>query len=370
MNKRFAKSFRPRVGNLKPNEPCNIRHHYRGAMREVIGILDLWASNDPEERFVWCGVDAIVEHCKRLSKKPFRKRQVEYALAEFRARYIISKKVVRIRDGKEVEGFIVAPHVSLAVRKSETVCLLTGQFHASGKWQRDIKLVDNAGKILAPPEIGPVFWSAVRSAVESADQSAVRSADQNFQSADQSADAHSAQEDEPKKVNPENGALTVGTSSLTVEAGVTVLSGVAGLSNTGPGDESCTQESGGEEQQQKQGGGVSFSSLSFEGEQSKTVSQHLEGWLVFGSLEEVSGERLKTKTSEWREFGDDNQHLLLTICNQVLAEIRNEPWNGDLTLGRIMDEAATRFITKHGFVPKSWLKVRTELNPDIRKPKR
>ena len=213
-NNRFSKSFRPRFNKLNPNEPCDMKHHYRGVLREVIGILNLWASND-SERFVWCGVDAIVERCKRLSKKPFQKRQVEYALAEFRARHIISRKLVRVRDGVEVEGFIVAPHDSLAVRESETVCVLKGQLRASGKWQRDIKLVDDDGKVLAEPEIGPVFWSADRTAVPSAVPSADRSADQNLQSAVPSADAHSAQKDEGKRVNPESARLTVGTSPLT-----------------------------------------------------------------------------------------------------------------------------------------------------------
>ena len=86
----------------------------------------------------------------------------------------------------------------------------------------------------------------------------------------------------------------------------------------------------------------------------------MEGFPFFGSLEAVSGGRLNLTTNEWLEFGSENQETLREICNEVPGEIVREPWEGNATLARVMDEAATRYILKHGKVPKSWLKVRSD----------
>jgi hypothetical protein len=96
-------------------------------------------------------------------------------------------------------------------------------------------------------------------------------------------------------------------------------------------------------------------------EDEETVLQHFDDFPVFSTLAEVTGERLNLRTNEWSEFGTDNQYKLLRVCNQVLAEIVKEPWAGDATLARVMDQAATRFIRSNGNVPKSWLKVRSDL---------
>ena len=58
--RRFAGSFRP----VSKKKNCTkLKDHYTGAMRELVGILDLWAAND-HERFVFARVSEIRKRCK------------------------------------------------------------------------------------------------------------------------------------------------------------------------------------------------------------------------------------------------------------------------------------------------------------------
>src|SRR5271169_2773251 len=99
------RSFSGSFQRVSQWQPCyQLAHHYRGAMREVVGFLDLLAANDPE-RFVFCGVDAIVKHCKKYQSKNLHgKRWVEKVLAELRRRNVVSKALTRIRHHEEVRG--------------------------------------------------------------------------------------------------------------------------------------------------------------------------------------------------------------------------------------------------------------------------
>lgn len=123
-SKHFSRSFKPIV-QIKPGEMCSWKRHYRGALRELVGILNLWASNDAE-RFVPAGLDAMVRHCKRYKGKGYSRRQVLYALRELRAREIVSKPVTRFRFGQEITGVIVAAHDTLAARHDGCLCVFHG----------------------------------------------------------------------------------------------------------------------------------------------------------------------------------------------------------------------------------------------------
>src|SRR5258705_7263505 len=59
----LAKNFKPHVA-LKNSEVCSsLKRHYRGALRQVVGYLDLLATKDPE-RFVWPSISDIQKHCR------------------------------------------------------------------------------------------------------------------------------------------------------------------------------------------------------------------------------------------------------------------------------------------------------------------
>lgn len=123
-SKHFARNFKPIV-QLKPGEMCSWKRHYRGALRELIGILNLWASNDPEH-FVYAGLDEMVRHCKRYKGKGYSRRQVLYALKELREREIVSKPVTRFRFGQEIIGVIVVAHDMLVTRHHDCFCVFHG----------------------------------------------------------------------------------------------------------------------------------------------------------------------------------------------------------------------------------------------------
>jgi hypothetical protein len=153
----FSSSFRPRYRNLKTDEECALENHYSGALRELVGRLNHLAGLDTTgERFVFSGVDNMVEKCHRYQQPEnrFSKSMIEKVLKELRSRYIISKRLVRVRDGKEYVGFIVAPHDYLAVRDKPTECVLRGQLKAPGRWRRD-PILDEKGEWTG--KFGPVY---------------------------------------------------------------------------------------------------------------------------------------------------------------------------------------------------------------------
>jgi hypothetical protein len=129
----FAGSF-CRVTHDKEN--CELKNHYRGAMREVVGYLDMLAAKDPE-RFVFCGVDDIVKHCQKYqSKNLHSKTWVEKLLAELRHRHVVSGRLVRVRRHQEVVGFIVAPHSCLTETMLDGTCIFRGPVQTCGRWER------------------------------------------------------------------------------------------------------------------------------------------------------------------------------------------------------------------------------------------
>ncbi len=132
--RRFAGSFRP---VSKKKDCTKLKDHYTGAMRELVGILDLWAAND-HERFVFARVSEIRKRCKYFkSDKSYGPRWIEKGLAELRARNIVSKRVMRVRDHEEKWGYIVAPHACLTTHENGK-CILTGELGegTSGRWAR------------------------------------------------------------------------------------------------------------------------------------------------------------------------------------------------------------------------------------------
>lgn len=132
----FHRSFR--ISHvLRSEDVCSLKKHFTGATREVVGILDIWATNDPE-RFVWCGVDAIVARCHRYKAHAYTKPTVEKVLAFLRSEHIISRRVKRERRVgayiREVDGFIMTPHDALAIR-TKNVCKFVGATRAPGAWE-------------------------------------------------------------------------------------------------------------------------------------------------------------------------------------------------------------------------------------------
>jgi hypothetical protein len=352
-SRRFSQSFRRIFDELKPGEPCKLKHHYRGALREVIGLLDLWAANDPE-RFVelYGGVDAIVARCHRY-KRPedkFSKPMVEKVLKELRSRHIISKRLERLRDGEEVEGFIVAPHDCLAVRESPTKCVFKGQLKAPGRWKRDPVLGDKGewtGKL------GPVYWAGyakgtARCTVESMVQSTVNCMV-----------GTSPQPKENETVNRKNSALT--------ESTVVAVSVVLPEKETTPDHTSQVEIEKGKSNGNGKTGGKGKSGGAYDTtdqkQQQPRVVETIE--MHFGTdgvdMAEITDGLFK-ETIESKRLDRKVQESLLTFCDEIIIDWSPRPYLGRKTHGDIMAEAMGRFTAKRGEeVPKYWYPIVRQL---------
>jgi hypothetical protein len=106
----FPKGFRPAVKLRKPDYSCSLKRHFRGVLREVIGVLDLWAANN-SQRFVFASVSGVQKECNnfRKGKKHYSLRAVKYALRYFRMHGVLRPAVCEM-DGKDRLGYIVASH--------------------------------------------------------------------------------------------------------------------------------------------------------------------------------------------------------------------------------------------------------------------
>jgi hypothetical protein len=199
----FAGSF-CRVTHDK--DKCELKNHYRGAMREVVGYLDMLAANDPE-RFVFCGVDDIVKHCQKYqSKNIHSKTWVEKVLAELRRRHVVSKRLVRVRRYEEKDGFIVAPHGCLTELMSDGTCIFRGVAHVCGRWERN----GDAGPRSVLFWAGCVAHSTVASMVGSTEESTDGCmAESTDGCMDGCMVGTSAQPSVETKLNNENAGLTV-----------------------------------------------------------------------------------------------------------------------------------------------------------------
>jgi hypothetical protein len=143
--RRFANNFH-RKTQPASGECCTLKDHYSGVMRELVGYLDSLAAQDPTgERFVYAKTETIFKHCKTFAGMGYGKRVLWYALAEARARRIISDQVTRERwvgTGKrgqrvlrKLKGCIVAPHDCIAQMIGDE-CVFVGPMQQCGRWQR------------------------------------------------------------------------------------------------------------------------------------------------------------------------------------------------------------------------------------------
>jgi hypothetical protein len=378
--RRFSKSFQRKYHKLKPGETCMLKHHYSGALRELVGLLDLWAANDPE-RFIPLdgGVDAIVRCCHRYKGAGYGKRAIEYALREVRERHIISDWLVRIRDGEEVSGFIMAPHDCLSVRESDTTCIFKGQLRAPGYWKRDV-LKTASGEV----KLGPVYWAgfpgvlreeisrfpsgqqtlAAKSLDAAGEKCAANCAVENSNCAvDCAVDCaveNSTQPSEGIEVKPDFSPNRVsrvsrGQSAVEIENLTTPVN---------PMNESTAMVA-----EEKPLVGRMVEEKATADDQSKNIQRHFGGQrgAVLLTIEEISAGTMIAEI--WDEKVDyEAQRELLKLCGEIIMEFGTQPYLGLQTHGRIMDVAGQRYNAMGKKYPPCWLKVLKDLKRSGNRP--
>jgi len=123
---KFQESFIREV-DLEPGEFCDHLRHFRNVVREVVGYLEHKAAKN-DSRFVWAFVKTITRWCNQYQKgrKPYSKRQVEYALKFLEELGII----IRIRKmkwhGGIRHGYIVGHHDAGCFRVGHTCIFQRG----------------------------------------------------------------------------------------------------------------------------------------------------------------------------------------------------------------------------------------------------
>ena len=150
--RRYADSFHPKT---KPaaGEPLPLKWHYSGVMRELVGYFDNMAAIDGGERFVYTSVAYLLREgkLKRFKGKAYSESAIRHALAELRARRIISKHWnanagwdARPRKSpdeivpqvlRKLTGSIVALHDCIA-HMVEDECHFAGPMRLCGRWAR------------------------------------------------------------------------------------------------------------------------------------------------------------------------------------------------------------------------------------------
>src|ERR1017187_1670194 len=95
---------------LRKDRAHSLKHHGRKntLMREVLGWIDFWACNDPEHRFVFCELSALLTACNSgKGATQYSIQHLKRVMAELRERHIVSP-YFKGPDGRW--GFIVEPH--------------------------------------------------------------------------------------------------------------------------------------------------------------------------------------------------------------------------------------------------------------------
>ncbi len=338
-------------------------------MRELVGYLDLLASNNPQ-RFVYASVDALREKCHRFNQPDakYSKRWIEAALRELRARHVISARLMRWG----MEGVIVAAHQHV-VRVECGRCHFIGMAAPFDCWEQKIgpdgkpfgpvwwrKPADATAMLQhrasnAPATAGIPLVNAGKISNTSVHTSACTSVSTSVSTSVDTSVADSVQPDEKENTYAQNSVPNrvtgVVTSALPSQS--TALTTQSVDSSQGKlVDETNSKSS--------VGVGVENKRLN---DYSKTIGQHFgtePRWPARVNIETMAAGQMMLDV--WYEKVDEDvQHDLLSCCNEVIADMAAEPYRGLATNGMIMDLAAQRFRKKFGRFPKCWLKVLNDL---------
>ncbi len=372
---------------LRKGQDLSVKRHCKGALKHVVGSLYTHAALDPTGKgFVFSSPKALL---KSINKKhPMSRRTFFSALAEARSLHIVSEySLRRVRHHKLLMGMFVTHPEALCVRDG-SYSVFKGKIDPPprGRWREENGVTYWAGtstlsakirlrreRSNAPPlhsdctPIAPPLHSDCTAAAlkhrknSTPDCTAKKEEKVTGETVQPSANDEHIRNAECNDQCSDQNTLRSECRAELIEPHERVeldeLVEPHELGDQGKTEKQTLSESLGssfQRHEDEKGGDQR------EGHE-ETVLQHFDDFPVFSTLAEVSGERLNLRTNEWAEFGTDNQYSLLRLCNQILVEIAKEPWAGDATLARIMDQAATRFIRSNGNVPKSWLKVRSDL---------
>jgi hypothetical protein len=350
----------------KPAGKCQLKHHFTGGAYEVMGILDLWAKNDPE-RFVCPRVDKIVAQCKKYqTKELYGKRWLEKILRELRRHHIISRRLTRTRDYNELEGFIVAPHEALTARKpaskGKTVCIFLGQCWEDGCWKKEIvEETDSQGRRVT--KVRAVHWVApgakpVDRPVSNSDATPVSKPVDRPVSNSVTTLQHA---DDGERVTGDFPAEPIEPSqSWEPEKPTQPTEPIEPASAS---SQDTAEKGNGHGQIKTNTEGLGFSSSSTtvtdQKQNPETIAQHFASGGV--DMNDIT-DGLFEETEQSEHFDEVDVKTLLQICDAVIQDFGQRRYLGRKTHGDIMAEAMVRFTKKYGEnVPLYWYPIAKQL---------
>jgi hypothetical protein len=120
MPNNFNDSFNWRVP-LRTGRKHGWEHHGKKGtlVRRLLGVLEMWASNDPQHHFIFCSLESLLKQCNK-SGDAHSINHLKHVLHEFRLRHIISPYFTAY-DGRY--GFIMEPHDARA-RREGSLCII------------------------------------------------------------------------------------------------------------------------------------------------------------------------------------------------------------------------------------------------------
>lgn len=383
-----------RVTNKAPGK-CQLKHHYRRAHAQVMGILELWAANDPE-RFVPARVLTIAAHSKKFkTKELYSKRHVQAVLRDLRAHNIISARCTRWRDYEQVDGFIVAKHETLCCHMTNTLgrkrCVFLGwgsikpfqlgDSNPATAWPQrgDASALPQQCSSTAPAGAENAPHTAPHSSPDTAPNLAPHCSPHLAPDTAPDSSPHLAQDHhDGKAVKPDSGSLAL----------VTVSSLVQPDQPTKPLETSATAATNAAQAYKGNGQGCSVPSTikgcaldkpadndnpstlaSKDVPAPRTIGQHFadvigaDAALLDAVTDgEIDVQKLRMVGASNPEDRDANIELLAQCTRTVLGTIDGEPWDGQRkTCVRIMDLVIKMCKRTGQEYPPGWLLVLKEL---------
>lgn len=101
---------------------CTLKRHFLGCLRQIIGLAEKLAANDPD-RFVWAGKPFFIRHARKRRNGEYKARQVHNSFLVAELLGVLGQEEERLRNGIVRKGFTVLSHDSVTT-ETDSRCLL------------------------------------------------------------------------------------------------------------------------------------------------------------------------------------------------------------------------------------------------------
>jgi hypothetical protein len=104
------------------DKTCRLKRHFIGCLRQVVGLAEKLADNDPE-RFIWITQKGFMAHARKRTSGMYSNRQVRYSIGVAKQIGILTP-TERKRNGVKRKGYIVREHDLMTVSQGSR-CVLS-----------------------------------------------------------------------------------------------------------------------------------------------------------------------------------------------------------------------------------------------------